>query len=130
MSSWYCDSSYDPISRRGVIAYMKKGSDIVTEEVICDGNTQLEFVAVDRVLDLVSPNDRVHTDCQRIVQIAEGDHPRYEYQRDIADKIRMKRVTMVKVEGHKKSSLKNDDDRLFSIVDKESRRILRKRWNS
>ena len=83
----------------------------------------------------------VYTDCQNIIGLQnrrdklEKNHfytssreliNNHELYKDFYKKLDELRLVFIKVKGHKKSSLKDEIDTIFNLVDKASRKALRK----
>ncbi len=52
----------------------------------CVKNTELEFMALIKVLDHVSEGDSIYTNCQRIIDLIREDNPKYPYHHDLLQK--------------------------------------------
>ena len=83
----------------------------------------------------------VYTDCQNIIGLfkrrdkfeknnymtSKGEKIKnHELYKDFFKIIDILNCEFIKIEGHKKSSLKNDIDKIFNIVDRATRKALRK----
>lgn len=82
----------------------------------------------------------VYTDCQNIIGLEnrrdklEKNHfcssskkliANHELYKDFYEKLDLLNLTFIKVKGHKKSSLKDEIDNIFNLVDRASRVALR-----
>ncbi len=82
----------------------------------------------------------VYTDCQNIIGLEDrrkrletNDYKsskgklinNYELYKEFFEKIDKLNIIFIKVKGHKKSSLKDEIDNIFNLVDKASRNALR-----
>lgn len=108
----FTDCSYSPQTGLCVIGYKIGNRPVITELLFNIKNTQGEIYAVEKCVEICSKefngnNIKIYTDCQRVIQ---NTYPN---------------VTFVKVEGHKKRSLKDQIDLKFSAVDKKVRSDLR-----
>ncbi len=153
----FCDGSVNPQQKIGFGAYFIlkddnknldsiKGS-VKTKRFENTSSTKLELESLLWALEDDSLNDKtiiVYTDCQNILglenrreKLEKNDyksstgkviknHELYKKFYMITDKFD---CIFKKVKGHKKSSLKDDIDKLFNIVDKESRKALREYLN-
>lgn len=110
----FTDASYSQQKNIAVIGYKIGDLEPVLDELPNIKNTQAELLAIERCLEECAklyPNNEIilYTDCQRALK--NTNYP--------------PNVTLVKLEGHKKGTLKSDDDKIFSIVDKAVRKRLR-----
>ncbi len=82
----------------------------------------------------------VYTDCQNIIGLEDrrkrletNDYKsskgklinNYELYKEFFEKIDKLNIIFIKVKGHKKSSLKDEIDNIFNLVDRASRNVLR-----
>lgn len=125
MSKWYCDASYNHQCKVGVIGYKSGSSPITLESVYGAKNTELEFIALDRVLSVASDGDTVYSDCQRIIELILKSNPKYQYQSDLLRRLEQVSVSVLKIDGHKPSRDKDENDMQFSLVDNAVRKHLR-----
>jgi len=127
----YTDASYSPQTGLCVVGYKIGNHNIITECLTCIKNTQAELYAVEKCIEICKnfyskntcfsqngiDNDNIsisiiiYTDCQRALQNNYNN-------KNI-------KVNLIKLDGHKKGSLKNDKDKIFSLVDKKVRKVLR-----
>jgi hypothetical protein len=121
----YTDASYSPQTGLCVIGYKIDNHNIITECLTNIKNTQAELYAVEKCIEIckntyfvqneINNNNNIsiiiYTDCQRALQNNYND-------KNI-------KVNLIKLDGHKKGSLKNDKDKIFSLVDKKVRKVLR-----
>jgi hypothetical protein len=108
----YTDASYSPQFDICVIGYKIGIHDVITNILPNIKNTQGELLAIDECIyfcENLYPKCKIiiHTDCQRATQ------NKYD------------NTTIIKLDGHKKKILKDDKDKIFSIVDKRVRQVLR-----
>lgn len=113
MIKCFTDASYSQQKEISVVGYKIGNLDIVFEELPKVKNTQAELYAVEKCIEVCNKlypkeNIIIFTDCQRVFK--------NEYQSNI---------TLQKIKGHKKSALKDENDKLFSVVDKAVRKYLR-----
>lgn len=88
---------------------------------------------------------KVYTDCQNIISLKSREEKleksnyhsktgkpikNAELYREFFEKTKSKNIEFIKVKGHKKGSLKDSIDSIFSLVDRASRRSLRDFLNS
>lgn len=115
----YTDCSYSPQTGLCVVGYKIGNCDVITEVLKNIKNTQGEIYAVERCIEICknkvldnSYSLLIYTDCQRVIQNT------YE------------NVQFIKMDGHKKKTLKNNKDLIFSSVDKKVRKTLRMHVNN
>jgi len=149
----FCDGSVNPQQKIGFAAYFiledeKKDIDevkktIKTKKFDDTSSTKLELEALLWALEdenLVGKDIIIFTDCQNILGLETRrekleknnyktstgkivkNQELYKKFYEVTDKLN---CTFEKIKGHKKSSLKDDMDRLFNLVDKASRKALR-----
>lgn len=148
----FTDSSVNPQEKIGFGAYlritdesvplleMKKG--IKTKKFIDTSSTKLELQTLIWALDEIEKASliEVYTDCQNIIGLENrrkklesndyksskgklmNNHDLYKLFFEKIDKLNL---IFIKVKGHKKSSLKDEIDNIFNLVDKASRNALR-----
>jgi hypothetical protein len=109
----FTDASYSQQKKLSIIGYKIGDLQIMLELLPDVKNTQAELYAIDKCIEVCNklyPNEVIiiFTDCQRAFK------NQYEHN-----------ITLQKIEGHKKSILKDDNDKIFSTVDKAVRRCLR-----
>jgi ribonuclease HI len=113
----YTDASYSPQTGLCVVGYKIGNHNIVTECLTNTKNTQAELYAVEKCIEICNNvygfdiNIIIYTDCQRAMQNNYSTN-------DI-------KVNLIKLDGHKKGVLKSDKDKIFSLVDKKVRKVLR-----
>ena len=110
----FTDASYSQHKSLSIIGYKIGEHDVVLEELLNVKNTQAELYAIKKCIKVcneIYPDDEIiiYTDCQRAFK-----DPNYSPN-----------ITLQKIKGHKKGSLKTEDDKVFSIVDKAVRKKLR-----
>ena len=125
----------------------KHDEHIETKQFIDTSSTKLElqtflwaFDEVSSKYDLSNIAFEVYTDCQNIVQLEkrreklENNDYKSKTGKESKNKDLYKRffkiidsceITFIKVKGHKKNSLKDSVDKIFNLVDKQSRHELR-----
>ena len=108
----YCDASYNNVNGIGVIGYRIDNNYILYEEFKGVKNTELELIAVDRLIekrDIDYPGIHlvINSDCQKACNSLYLN------------------VTMSKINAHKKKSECNERDLLFRQVDIGCRKKLR-----
>ena len=148
----FCDSSVNPQSKIGIAAFLyyeddfKNESKIYTKQFEDTSSTKLElqtFLWAIKELDKFDKFE-VYTDCQNIFSLLnrreklESNNYKTSTNKEVKNQILYKEFYIVidknecnfiKVKGHKKSSEKDDIDKIFSKVDKASRQALRKHLN-
>ena len=151
MLNLFCDGSVNPQEKIGFGAYFlfeeKKNSineiDIKIKKFINTSSTKLELEVLLWALEdenLLNEEIRIFTDCQNILNLKNrreklekngyyssnaklvNNSELYKKFYIVIDKLN---CNFVKIKGHKKSSLKDDTDNLFNLVDKASRKALR-----
>jgi len=142
----FTDGSVHPPSRVGYGAYLtltdiNNPGDIHTRRFENTSSSQLEIETLIWALQTLQPQAvTVYTDSQTIIGLP-GRRNRFEernYRTQRNHPVRHADLyrqffrftdsidcTFVKVKGHRKSHQKSDIDRLFSLVDRASRRALR-----
>jgi len=144
----FCDSSVNPQSKIGVAAFLYYENElseeptIYTKEFDDTSSTKLElqtFLWAVKELDRFDAYE-VYTDCQNIFSLLnrreklEKNNYKTSTNKEVKNQILYKEFyevldkkecTFVKVKGHKKSSEKDSIDKIFSKVDKASRKELR-----
>ena len=149
----FCDGSVDPKKKIGFAAYFVLEEDNLSLEEIKKSvkikrfentsSTKLELETLLWALEdksLVTKELIIYTDCQNILSLQkrrkrlEDNNFKTSTGKDINNAHLYKEFyklfdkltfTLQKVKGHKKSSQKDEIDKLFNIVDKASRRALR-----
>jgi ribonuclease HI len=148
----FTDSSVNPQEKIGFGAYllildenksiedMKKN--IKTKRFEDTSSTKLELQTLLWALDEIEEESliEVYTDCQNIIGLVDrrkrlesndyksskgkqmNNHELYKLFFEKIDKLNL---GFIKVKGHKKSSLKDEIDTIFNLVDKASRNALR-----
>lgn len=153
MLKLFTDGSSHPQSKLGFGAYLliedeNKPFDLLKEDVKIKrfedtSSTKLEVQTMLWALnDMSCGNEKIiiYTDCQNIIGLNNrrekfeqnnyltskstliANHELYKEFYSLMDKLD---VTLIKVKGHKKSYLKDDIDKIFTLVDKASRDKLR-----
>lgn len=148
----FTDSSVNPQEKIGFGAYLKifnenvslldMKKDIKTKRFEDTSSTKLELQTLLWALDEIENDSfiEVYTDCQNIIGLEDrrkklesnayksskgklmNNHELYKLFFEKIDKLNL---VFIKVKGHKKSSLKDNIDEIFNLVDKASRNALR-----
>jgi ribonuclease HI len=150
----FTDSSVNPQEKIGFGAYLKTTDESVpllemkknikTKKFIDTSSTKLELQtllwALDEIKNDSNPLIEIYTDCQNIIGLENrrkklesndyksskgklmNNHDLYKLFFEKIDKLNL---VFIKVKGHKKSSLKDEIDNIFNLVDKASRNALR-----
>ena len=150
----FTDSSVNPQEKIGFAAFLKLSdeslsledmkSHIKTKRFEDTSSTKLELQTLLWALDEIQVDSRtyieVYTDCQNIIGLEDrrkrlegndyksskgklmNNHDLYKLFFEKLDKLNL---SFIKVKGHKKTSLKDDIDNIFNLVDKASRNALR-----
>lgn len=149
----FTDSSVNPQEKIGFGAYLfMEEKDISFEEMKKNikikrfentSSTKLELQTLLWALDEINDTKvliEVYTDCQNIIGLEDrrkrfeiNDYKssknklinNHELYKDFFEKTDKLNIILIKVKGHKKNSLKNEIDTIFSLVDKASRNALR-----
>ena len=148
----FTDSSVNPQEKIGFGAYLKildenvslldMKKDIKTKRFEDTSSTKLELQTLLWALDEIENDSfiEVYTDCQNIIgledrrkKLESNDYKsskgklmnNHELYKLFFEKIDKLNLTFIKVKGHKKSSLKDEIDTIFNLVDKASRNALR-----
>lgn len=145
----FCDGSVNPQEKIGFAAYFIYDENSLNQNIKIKkfentSSTKLELEALLWALDnenLKNNRITVFTDCQNILNLEQRREKlesnnyktssgkivkNYELYKKffiITDDLDF---TFEKIKGHKKSSLKDQTDKLFNLVDKASRKALRK----
>jgi len=109
----YTDASYSKELGGSVIGYKIDDQAIHTEFISDIKNTQAELLAIKKCISLTTKYRigciiRIHTDCQKALQ--ETYPPN---------------VVMIKMSGHMKRADMDEDQKIFSMVDRLTRKTLR-----
>ena len=149
----FCDGSVHPQSKIGFAAYLlileeellftNLQTKIRIKKITNTSSTKLEVETLLWALKDINIKDNsltVYTDCQNILGLKDrregfekseyitkkgtliANHELYKEFYALTDKLNS---DIIKVKGHKKNSLKNDIDNVFTLVDKASRNALR-----
>jgi len=144
----FCDSSVNPQKKLGVAAYLyfedvyNEHTEIYTKTFEDTSSTKLELQGLLWAINQLDEYEvfEVYTDCQNIFSLLnrreklETNNYKTSTNKQVKNEllyrefyslIDKKKCEFVKVKGHKKSSLKDDIDKIFSKVDKASRKELR-----
>ena len=149
----FCDGSCNPQEKIGYGAYLLiednnfdlifLKSKIIFKKFENTSSSKLEIETLLWALNDIDIKDsiiEVYTDCQNIIglenrrekleknnfQTSSGkliNH--YELYKEFFEKLDELNLTFIKVKGHKKTSLKDELDTIFNLVDKASRKALR-----
>lgn len=142
----FCDGSVNPQSKIGFGAYFIYDENLENQNIFVKkfentSSTKLELeVLLWAIEELEDLKIIVYTDCQNILQLkkrkdkllendfftsSERKVKNEELYRKFYLKTEKLNLNFVKIEGHKKTSLKDEIDELFNLVDKASRKALR-----
>lgn len=150
----FTDSSVNPQKKIGFAAFlllenerisledMKKGIKIKRFEDTSSTKLELQTLlwALDEIQIDLSTYIEVYTDCKNIIglenrrkKLEENDYKsskgklmnNHELYKLFFEKLDSLNLSFIKVKGHKKTSLKDDIDDIFNLVDKASRNALR-----
>lgn len=150
MIKLFCDGSVNPQKKIGFAAYFILDENITLKNIKINikkfedtSSTKLELEALLWALEeekLKNEKFIVYTDCQNILSL-ETRRNKLEssnYLSSSGKKIKNEElykkffilfdsleIEFKKIKGHKKSSLRDDEDKLFNLVDKASRKALR-----
>lgn len=114
----YTDASYSQFAKFSVVGY-KIGNSRINLEILKNiKNTQAELYAIEKCITIcniqhVGKKIMIYTDCQKAIQNFQNN----KYQ---------KHINLIKVDGHKKNILRDNHDKIFNLVDKATRKELRK----
>ena len=149
----FTDSSVNPQSKVGFAAYLlvlddnstceNLRKDIKIKKYIDTSSTKLELQTLLWALEdieLQNKSIEVYTDCQNIIGL-ENRRKKFEQNdyisgngkiianhllyKEFYKQLDKKALSFIKVKGHKKTSLKDEIDKIFNLVDKASRNALR-----
>lgn len=150
----FTDSSVNPQEKIGFGAYLKildenisledMRKEIQTKRFEDTSSTKLELQtllwALDEINDTSNILIEIYTDCQNIIGLEDrrkkletNDYKsskgrlmnNHELYKIFFKKLDGLNLCFIKVKGHKKTSLKDDIDNIFNLVDKASRNTLR-----
>lgn len=110
----FTDASYSQHKNLAVVGYKIGEDKIVLKKLPYTKNTLAELIAINLCISACNikypgSNIIIFTDCQRALK---NNYP--------------KNVEIKKIKGHKKGSLKDENDLIFSTVDKKVRKAMRK----
>jgi ribonuclease HI len=127
----FVDASFSPITKRAVGCYLY--NNVMNYHYMENTrNTQAEVETVLMMMHKMpyDKNITVYTDCMAVIKIYKE---RYLEQiltppRDDLRSLMLSHTNILfeKIDGHLKSSLRNENDKIFSMVDKAARAELRK----
>ncbi len=149
----FTDSSVNPQKKIGFAAYLKISDEsIAFEDMKKDikikrfeetSSTKLELQTLLWALDEIKKEDlsiEVYTDCQNIIGLEKRREKleknnyhssagslmnNHDLYKEFFEKLDKLTLSFIKVKGHKKTSLKDEIDNIFNLVDKASRTALR-----
>ena len=149
----FCDGSCNPQEKIGYGAYLLiednnfdlifLKSKIIFKKFENTSSSKLEIETLLWALNDIDIKDciiEVYTDCQNIIglenrrekleknnfQTSSGKLiSNYELYKEFFEKLDELNLSFIKVKGHKKTSLKDELDTIFNLVDKASRKALR-----
>jgi hypothetical protein len=127
----FVDASFSPITKRAVGCYLY--NNIMNYHYMEDTyNTQAEINTV-LIMMHNMPYDKnitVYTDCMAVIKIYNERYidKSHAPPREMLCSLMLNHnnILFEKIDGHVKSSLKNENDKIFSMVDKAARAELRK----
>ncbi len=144
----FCDGSVNPQRKIGFAAYFiydksLKTQDIKIKKFEDTSSTKLELESLLWALEdkkLEGKQVIVYTDCQNILSLIDRKEKlinssyttktgktikNHQLYKKFYERYELFNLEIIKVKGHKKSSLKDEKDELFNLVDKASRNALR-----
>lgn len=113
----YTDASYIKVISKSVVAY-KIGLEPINVIVLNCNNTEAEIHGVQHCVNLcISLYNNIqiiniHTDCQKALK----------YNFDVPNNMTL---NILKLKGHKKKDLRDENDVIFHTVDRKARKYLR-----
>ncbi len=145
----FCDGSVNPQKKIGFAAYFIYDENLKTQDIKIKkfedtSSTKLELESLLWALEderLEKQKVIVYTDCQNILSLIDREEKlknssymtkngktirNHKFYKRFYEKCEFLDLEIIKVKGHKKSSLKDEIDELFNLVDKASRNELRK----
>lgn len=148
----FCDSSVNPQSKIGFAAFLSfevysSNLQTYTKKFEDTSSTKIEMQSFLWAMENIKEKDtlfEVYTDCQNILSLLnrreklESNNYHTSTNKIVKNHILYKEFykvidnypcEFIKVKGHKKASLKDATDEIFSKVDKASRRALREYLN-
>lgn len=137
----YCDASYNPQTKIAVIGW-KIGQNKIRDMLLTDtNNTRAEIIGLIHLINELDPNLKyiIHTDCQSILnrlmskeKLIGKDFKNAKGEKlgnaDLYQKlfeIVTENITLVHIDGHISREKMNEDNVIFSQLDKYVRRKLR-----
>ena len=149
----FCDGSCNPQEKIGYGTYrliqddnidlISLKSKIIFKKFENTSSSKLEIETLLWALNDIDIKDsiiEVYTDCQNIIGLENRKEKleknnfqtssgklinNYELYKEFFEKLDELNLTFIKVKGHKKTSLKDELDTIFNLVDKASRKALR-----
>ena len=149
----FCDGSCNPQEKIGYGAYLLIEEDnidlislktkIISKKFENTSSSKLEIETLLWALNDIDIKDciiEVYTDCQNIIGLENRREKleknnfqtsfgkligNYELYKEFFEKLDELNLSFIKVKGHKKTSLKDELDTIFNLVDKASRKALR-----
>lgn len=149
----FCDGSCNPQEKIGYGAYILIGDDnfdlislksrSIFKKFENTSSSKLEIETLLWALNDIDIKDciiEVYTDCQNIIGLENRREKleknnfqtssgkligNYELYKEFFEKLDKLNLSFIKVKGHKKTSLKDELDAIFNLVDKASRKALR-----
>lgn len=142
----FCDGSVNPQSKIGFGSFFIYDENLENQNIFVKkfentSSTKLELeVLLWAIEDLEDLKITVYTDCQNILQLEKRKEKLFENDfltssgkkvknEELYKKFYLKtkklNLNFVKIQGHKKTAIKDDLDKLFNLVDKASRKALR-----
>lgn len=125
----YTDISFDPQTKKAVLKY--SNNDVITTTIISDTkNTEAELKCIIWTIESLLFHPRanyiLYTDCKTAVDLQ--SKPRYNkhiYNELLTMFANNPHIKLIHLQGHKKNSIKSEDDIKFSTLDKAVRQVLR-----
>lgn len=149
----FCDGSCNPQKKIGYGAYLliekekyqleKLKDEVVLKKFENTSSTKLElqtFIWALKSINITKKNIIIYTDCQNIISLPSRKEKiqklnyhsssgkllnNSELYKEFFELLDKYNCSFIKVKGHKKSSLKDEVDLIFNIVDRISRKVLR-----
>ncbi len=154
MKKLFIDGSVNPKLRFGFAGYLllddisnlsdmnSLDEKIKVKKFIDTSSTRLELQAFLWAIDDIKPQDEltIYTDCQNLLSLLKRREKlelnnyisangkilsNADLYKDFYVCLDVYKIKLIKVKGHKKNSLKNDIERVFSLVDRKVRRNLK-----
>lgn len=141
MTKCYTDASFDPKTKTAIIGWKFNGGESHINMLKNTTNTRAEIIGLIKLLTAIDADKKyiIYTDCLSILNRIESKNKLIEKNfmtkngkelgnADLYKKLFVlltSNITLIHINGHKSSHLKNDDDKEFSDLDKYVRKKLR-----